>query len=153
MRSLNVVLSCVIKWSIMALQLKNYNKYKQKNYWSGLLRFRTPSTACTTPPPLQNWHSHQWSFLSYSLADAGGLHLEEGVVHEEVKGLLFPGTAGVLVPAEAAQQLDASSVTWSVVCTVRRSREKDIYDFSACRPSFHLTFHLLLTIIYRLKLF
>lgn len=38
------------------------------------------------------------SFLSYSLADTGGVHLEEGVVHEEVEGLLFPGTAGVLVP-------------------------------------------------------
>lgn len=36
--------------------------------------------------------------LSYSLADAGGVHLEEGVVHEEVEGLLLPGTAGVLVP-------------------------------------------------------
>lgn len=150
MRSLNVVLSWVIKWSIMALQLKNYNKYKRKKLWSGLSRLKNPLTACTTPPPIQNWHGHQSSFLSYSLADAGGIHLEEGVVHEEVKGFLFPGTAGVLVPAEAAQQLDACSVTRSVVCTVRRSRETDIYDFGAYHPFFHLTFHLLLTIIYRL---
>lgn len=35
MRSLNVVLSWVIKWSIMALQLKNYNKYKQENSGQG----------------------------------------------------------------------------------------------------------------------
>lgn len=48
------------------------------------------------------------------------------MVHEEVKGLLFPGTAGVLVTAEAAQQLDASSVTRSVVCTARTSTETDI---------------------------
>lgn len=113
-----MVLSWVIKWSIMALQLKNDNKL-----WSGLPKFKSPTTPCTSPPEIHNWHVHLSSFLSYSLADAGGIHLEEGVVHEEVKGLLFPGTAGVLVTAEAAQQLDASSVTRSVVCTVMRSRE------------------------------
>lgn len=41
-------------------------------------------------------------FLSYSLTDAGGVHLEEGVVHEEVEGLFLPGTAGVLVSTQAA---------------------------------------------------
>lgn len=66
------------------------------------------------------------SFLSYSLADARGIHLEESVVHEEVKSLLLPGPAGVLVPAEAAQELDASAVTGSVVSAVRASRETDI---------------------------
>ena len=65
----------------------------------------------------------QSSFLSYSLADAGGVHLEEGVVHEEVEGLLLPGAAGVLVPAEAAQQLDAGPVAGGVVSTARRERE------------------------------
>lgn len=35
MRSLNVVLSWVIKWSIMALQLKNDKKYKQENSGQG----------------------------------------------------------------------------------------------------------------------
>lgn len=68
--------------------------------------------------------THTWSsFLSYSLADAGGVHLEEGVVHEEVEGLLLPGTAGVLVPTEAAQQLDAGPVAGGVVSTVRRNRK------------------------------
>lgn len=65
----------------------------------------------------------QSSFQSYSLADAGGIHLEEGVVHEEVEGLLFPGTAGVLVPTEAAQQLDAGPVAGGVVSTARRNRK------------------------------
>lgn len=43
-------------------------------------------------------HTQLVSFPSYSLADAGGVHLEEGVVHEEVEGLLLPGTPGVLIP-------------------------------------------------------
>lgn len=53
----------------------------------------------------------------HSLTDTGGVHLEEGVVHEEVKGLLLPGTAGVLVPTEAAQQLDTRPVTGGIVGT------------------------------------
>lgn len=55
----------------------------------------------------------------YSLADARGIHLEEGVVHEEVKSFLLPGSAGVLVPAEAAQQLDTGPVAGGVVSTTR----------------------------------
>lgn len=132
MRSLNVVLSWVIKWSIMALQLKNYNKYKQKNLWSEFSGSRNPSSACTTPPPSSS------SFLSYSLADAGGIHLEEGVVHEKVKGLLFPGAAGVLVPAEATQQLDARSITRGIVCTVRRSRKRHL-PFQCMLPTLPLS--------------
>lgn len=54
------------------------------------------------------------------LADTGSIHLEEGVVHEEVKGLLFPGTASVLVPTQTAQKLDASAVAGGVVGTARR---------------------------------
>lgn len=42
------------------------------------------------------------------------------MVHEEVEGLLLPGTAGVLVPTEAAQQLDASPVAGGVMSTARR---------------------------------
>ena len=61
--------------------------------------------------------------LSYSLADAGGVHLEEGVVHEEVEGLLLPGAPGVLVPAQAAQQLDAGPVAGGVVSTASRNRK------------------------------
>ena len=53
----------------------------------------------------------------YSLADTGGVHLEEGVVHEEVKGLFLPGTPCVLVPTKAAQQLDARAVAWGVMGT------------------------------------
>lgn len=61
--------------------------------------------------------------LPYSLADAGRVHMEEGVVHEEVEGLLLPGTAGVLVPAEAAQQLDAGPVAGGIVGTGNRTVE------------------------------
>lgn len=68
------------------------------------------------------------------------------MVHEEVKGLLFPGSAGVLVSAEAAQQLDAGSVTWSVVCTVRRSRKTYLRQ-----QTFPL--NISLAVNYRLKLF
>lgn len=66
----------------------------------------------------------------HSLADTGGIHLEEGVVHEEVKGLLLPGPPGVLVAAEAAQKLDAGPVAGCVVGTgltnkqVRQSRAR-----------------------------
>lgn len=42
------------------------------------------------------------------------------MVHEEVEGLLLPGTAGVLVPTKAAQQLDASPVAGGVMSTTRR---------------------------------
>lgn len=121
MRSLNVVLSWVIKWSIMALQLKNDKKYKQENSGQGCEEIHQQRAQLHHQSRTDTVINHQ--SLSYSLADAGGIHLEEGVVHEEVKGLLFPGSAGVLVPAEAAQQLDAGSVTRSVVCTVRRSRK------------------------------
>lgn len=61
----------------------------------------------------------QSSFQFYSLTNTGRIHLEEGVIHEEVKGLLLPGTAGVLVPTKAAQQLDASSVAGGIVSTVK----------------------------------
>lgn len=71
----------------------------------------------------------RWRFLSYSLADTGGIHLEEGVVHEEVESFLFPGTPGVLVPTEAAQQLDAGPVAGGVMSTARRNRKnlKHVY--------------------------
>lgn len=64
----------------------------------------------------------------YSLADAGGIHLEEGVVHEEVKSFLLPGSAGVLVPAEAAQQLDTGPVAGGVVSTSRGERRYENND-------------------------
>lgn len=46
------------------------------------------------------------------------------MVHEEVEGLFFPGTAGVLVAAQAAQQLDAGSVAGGVVSTAGGSIKK-----------------------------
>lgn len=39
----------------------------------------------------------QRTSLFYLLTDAGRVHLEEGVVHEEVECLLLPGSASVLV--------------------------------------------------------
>lgn len=83
----------------------------------GVLSLHT-NTSCKSGHP----HTRS-SFLSYSLADAGGIHLEEGVVHEEVEGLLLPCTAGVLVPTEAAQQLDAGPVAGGVVSTASRNRK------------------------------
>lgn len=78
----------------------------------------TPSDGLHITPAVKVTHT-RLSFLSYSLADAGGVHLEEGVVHEEVEGLFLPGAAGVLIPTEAAQQLDAGPVAGGVVSTVR----------------------------------
>lgn len=60
-------------------------------------------------------HHHQHIVELYSLADAGGIHLEEGVVHKEVKSFLLPGSPSVLVSAEAAQQLDTGPVAGGVV--------------------------------------
>lgn len=54
------------------------------------------------------------------------------MVHEEVEGLFFPGTAGVLVAAQAAQQLDAGSVAGGVVSTAGGSIKKQKkHSFSA----------------------
>lgn len=73
---------------------------------------------------------HQGHIIDlYSLADAGGIHLEEGVVHEEVKSFLLPGSAGVLVPAEAAQQLDAGPVAGGVMSTTRGERRYENNEF------------------------
>jgi len=97
--------------------LKKSNRQFITNYTS--VRFKIPlSPSQPNVTPVINR-----SFLSYSLADAGGVHLEEGVVHEEVEGLFLPGPAGVLVPTEAAQQLDAGPVARGVVTTARRNRE------------------------------
>lgn len=75
-------------------------------------------------------HHHQGHIIDlYSLADAGGIHLEEGVVHEEVKSFLLPGSAGVLVPAEAAQQLDAGPVAGGVMSTTRGERRYENNEF------------------------
>lgn len=76
------------------------------------------------PTPLvEAVHHHRWLIIDwYSLAHAGGIHLEEGVVHEEVESFLLPGSAGVLVPAEAAQQLDTGPVAGGVVSTTRGER-------------------------------
>lgn len=49
------------------------------------------------------------------------------MVHEEVKSLLLPGSAGVLVPAEAAQQLDTGPITGGIVSTAKENRIE--YDF------------------------
>lgn len=74
-------------------------------------------------PAVEAVDHHQGHIIDlYSLADAGGIHLEEGVVHEEVKSFLLPGSAGVLVPAEAAQQLDAGPVAGGVMSTTRGER-------------------------------
>lgn len=41
------------------------------------------------------------------------------MVHEEVEGFFLPGPPGVLVPTQAAQQLDTRPVAGGVVGTAR----------------------------------
>lgn len=58
------------------------------------------------------------------------------MVHEEVKSFLLPGSAGVLVPAEAAQQLDAGPIAGGVMSTTRGARRyenNELFLFIICR--------------------
>lgn len=63
-----------------------------------------------------------------SLADARGVHLEKRMVHKQVESFFLPGSPGVLISTEAAQQLDTCTITGGIVSTGKRKTEQQYLD-------------------------